>query len=293
MSVYKNYILVVGGAGFIGSCLCKQLLKSKKNYVICLDNLSTGSLQNISAILTKPNFEFVSTDINDGVDFLNIYKINQVYYLLTFNKSSHKQFHGLKNIFAFSKNKNSKLLFILKPNCNSKNNMFIQKGTYWGKVTSTDSRDFVSSSYLQNFANYEDVVIKIAYIHNLYGTKSTKDVVANFIKSAKNNDNLTIYGDGSQTRSFLLVNDLVNGLKKFMDSTFTHPLEFGSNDIYTINKLAEKITTLKNSKSEISYLKAPYNIIVDKTINKDSFAKTHKILDWYPQIEIDKWITIS
>ena len=222
----KN-ILVTGGAGFVGSHLCKSLIDLGHN-VICLDNLLTGSLNNISELIGHPNFEFINHDI---IKPFHRNKIDEIYNLACPASPFHYQYNPIKtvktctigviNMLGLAKKNNAKILQASTSEVYGDPKVHPQKENYYGNVNPVGPRSCYdegkrcSETLFMDYYREHDLNIKIVRIFNTYGPNMTKNdgrVVSNFILQALNNENITIYGDGLQTRSFQFIDDLIEGL---------------------------------------------------------------------------------
>lgn len=294
----KN-VLVTGGAGFIGSHLCKALLESG-HYVICLDNLLTGSISNIQDLKRNNNFEFVKHDITEPYFRDNI---DQIYNLACPASPVHYQYNPIKtiktctigviNMLGLAKNNNAKILQASTSEVYGDPEVHPQKEDYNGNVNTLGFRSCYdegkrcSETLFMDYNREHNLDIKIVRIFNTYGSKMTKNdgrVVSNFILQALNNENITIYGDGSQTRSFQFVDDLVDGLLLMMNSDFAGPVNLGNPIELSVNDLAIKIIKLTNSSSKIIYKKLPSD---DPKRRKPDISLATSKLGWTPKIDLE------
>ena len=295
----KN-ILVTGGAGFIGSHLCKALLELGHS-VICLDNLFTGSINNISDLIHNTNFEFVNHDITNPYYRDNI---DEIYNLACPASPIHYQFNPIKtiktctigviNILGLAKKNNAKILQASTSEVYGDPEVHPQNENYNGNVNPIGPRSCYdegkrcSETLFMDYYNEHDLKIKIIRIFNTYGPNMAKNdgrVISNFILQAITGNKLTINGDGTQTRSFLYVDDQIQGMIKMMNSedNFIGPVNIGNPIEISMNKLATLILELSNSKSEIIYKDLPKDD--PKRRNPDiSLAKDK--LDWVPTFEL-------
>jgi nucleoside-diphosphate-sugar epimerase len=299
-------VLVTGGAGFIGSHLCKSLLDDKYQ-VVCLDNLITGTKENIEDLLINPNFEFVEADVCDDNSINKFSKslISYIFHLaspaspIDYQNFSEETLlvnsKGTLNILNLTKEIKAKVLIASTSEIYGDPLEHPQKETYWGNANSfgprscyDESKRFAeAASYV--FHHKYDLDVRIIRIFNTYGPNMQKDdgrVVSNFINWAIKNENIKIDGDGSQTRSFCYVSDLVDGIKKvmFTNEAKSEIFNLGNPDEFTIKELAEIVIKLTNSKSEIVYS--------DKFRPDDpmqrcpDITKAKEILDWEPKVEL-------
>ena len=295
---HKN-ILVTGGAGFIGSHLCKSLVKLGHN-VICLDNLFTGSKDNIFDLIDNPNFEFVNHDI------INPYyreNIDEIYNLACPASPIHYQHNpirtiktctiGVINMLGLAKKNNAKILQASTSEVYGDPEMHPQIESYNGNVNPIGPRSCYdegkrcSETLFMDYKREHNLNIKIVRIFNTYGPNMTKNdgrVVSNFILQALNNENITIYGDGLQTRSFQYIDDLVDGLLKMMASNFTGPVNLGNPVELSMKDLANKVISITNSSSSIVYEELPED---DPKRRRPDINLAKSILDWKPVIDLD------
>ena len=238
----KKTILVTGGAGFIGSHLCERLLNDNHK-VICLDNLFTGSLDNIEVLKSNINFEFVNHDITkpyfrDGID--EIYNLacpaSPIHYQSNPIKTVKTCTIGVINMLGLAKKNNAKILQASTSEVYGDPDVHPQKEDYNGNVNTLGLRSCYdegkrcAETLFMDYKREHNLNIKIVRIFNTYGPNMTKNdgrVVSNFILQAWQNDNITIFGDGSQTRSFQFIDDLVEGLIKMMNSDNVGPINLG------------------------------------------------------------------
>tara|TARA_Y100000766_G_C18896348_1_gene601173 strand:+ start:400 stop:1353 length:954 start_codon:yes stop_codon:yes gene_type:complete len=293
-------ILVTGGAGFIGSHLCKALLE-KGNYILCLDNLITGSINNILEFKNNPNFEFINHDITkpfycDEVDEIynlacpaspNQYQSNPIKTVKTCTI-------GVINILGLAKKNNAKILQASTSEVYGDPEIHPQHEKYNGNVNTTGFRSCYdegkrcSETLFMDYKREHNLKIKIVRIFNTYGPKMGKDdgrVISNFINQALTNKDLTIFGEGKQTRSFQYIDDLVDGLIKVMntDDSFTGPINIGNPDEFSINNLAKIIIKLTNSNSKILYHDLPED---DPKMRKPEINLAKSYLGWNPEIDL-------
>lgn len=295
----KKKVLVTGGAGFVGSHLCDRLLK-EGNEVACLDNYFTGQKQNIVHLLNNPFFEMIRHDVT--MPFF--IEVDEIYNLACPASPIHYQYNAIKtmktsvmgaiNMLGLAKRIKAKILQASTSEVYGDPLVHPQIETYWGHVNPIGERscyDEGKRSAETLFVNYHkqnNVKIKIIRIFNTYGPRMHPHdgrVVSNFIMQALQGDDITIYGDGQQTRSFQYVDDLVEGMIRMMASRdeFTGPVNIGNPNEFTILQLAELIIELTNSKSKIVRMPLPPDDPMQRQPNID-LAK--KELDWEPKIEL-------
>lgn len=293
-------ILVTGGAGFIGSHLCERLL-DLGNEVTCLDNYFTGSKMNIIHLMANPYFELVRHDITTPIYL----ETDEIYNLACPASPVHYQYNGIKtiktsvmgaiNTLGLAKRTKSKVLQASTSEIYGDPEVHPQHEAYWGNVNPLgpracyDEGKRCAETLFMNYHTQNNVRIKIARIFNTYGPKMNSNdgrVVSNFIVQALKGENITIYGDGSHTRSFQYVTDLVDGLIKLMATpdSFTGPVNLGNPWEITISTLAEKIIKLTGSDSKIVYLPLPQD---DPRQRKPDISLAKKELDWEPVVDVD------
>jgi UDP-glucuronate decarboxylase len=297
-------ILVTGGAGFIGSHLCEYLVGKGYN-VICLDNLLTGSRKNIEKLLADPKFEFIEADITKPINQITN-QIDYIFHLASPASPIDYQNHpeetlltnsvGTINVLNLAKDSGAKVLIASTSEVYGDPLEHPQKETYWGNVNSFGPRSCYdegkrfSEAATYVFLHKYDIDARIIRIFNTYGPKMQKDdgrVVSNFISQALANDLIKIDGDGSQTRSFCYVTDMVEGIFKamFTDKTKGEIFNLGNPDEYTIKELAEKILKLTDSKSEIKYSGSFRKD--DPMRRKPDITKAKDVLSWEPKVNVD------
>jgi UDP-glucuronate decarboxylase len=295
----QKTILVTGGAGFIGSHLCNVLIKTGHK-IICLDNLFTGSINNISNLIENPNFEFVNHDIVEPFYRENI---DEIYNLACPASPIHYQFNPIKtiktctigviNMLGLAKKNNAKILQASTSEVYGDPEIHPQSENYNGNVNTLGFRSCYdegkrcSETLFMDYKREHNLNIKIVRIFNTYGPNMTKNdgrVVSNFILQALNNKNLTIYGDGSQTRSFQFIDDLVRGLIKMMKSNIVGPVNLGNPEELSMKDLANKIIKLTDSSSDIIYKELPKD---DPKRRRPDISLASSKLDWAPKIDLE------
>lgn len=294
-------IIVTGGAGFIGSNLCGALHKDENNYIICVDNFFTGRKSNVEH-LVDDRFKIVEHDIVDGFNFE---PVDEVYNLACPASPPHYQFDpihtldtnyiGMRNILEYAKKCGAKVLQTSTSEVYGDPEIHPQAESYRGNVNTYgiracyDEGKRVAETLCFEY-NHKGVDTKIVRIFNTYGPKMRADdgrVVSNFICQALKGEDITIYGDGSQTRSFCYVDDMVNGLIKMMASNEHGPINLGNPGEFTIKELCDKIINVVNTRSKVSYLALPSD---DPTRRKPDITKANELLGWAPKISLDEGI---
>jgi len=295
-------ILVTGGAGFIGSHLCKRLL-NENHKVICLDNLFTGSLNNIESLISNNNFEFVNHDIIKPyyTDFIDeIYNLacpaSPIHYQSNPIKTIKTCTIGVINMLGLAKKNNAKILQASTSEVYGDPKVHPQNEDYNGNVNPLGHRSCYdegkrcAETLFMDYKREHNLNIKIVRIFNTYGPNMSKNdgrVVSNFITQALDGKDITVYGDGSQTRSFQFVDDLINGLIKMMNSDFIGPINLGNPAELSMKDLASRIIKLTNSSSKIIYKKLPDD---DPKRRRPDINLANSKLDWNPVIDLDTGI---
>ena len=298
---HKKRILVTGGAGFIGSHLCERLLKLG-NEVICVDNFYTGSTSNIMHLIKNPYFEFIRHDIT----FPLFLEVNEIYNLACPASPIHYQndpvqttkvnVHGSINMLGLAKRLKAKILQASTSEVYGDPKVHPQTEKYWGNVNCIGPRSCYdegkrcAETLFFDYHRQHGIRIKVVRIFNTYGPRMHPNdgrVVSNFIMQAINGSAITIYGDGTQTRSFCYVDDMVDGIIRMMDcpDEFTGPINMGNNDEYTIQNLANEIKVLTGSTSKIVKQPLPVD---DPVRRKPDLRLAKEKLDWNPTVEISE-----
>ena len=295
----KN-ILITGCCGFIGSNMCKFLLK--KNYkIIGLDNLLTGRKKNIEDFTFNKNFNFIKHDIckpiklNCSIDMIFHFAspASPKDYLKYPIKTLQTGSTGTHNILELGLKHNAVVLVASTSEVYGDPLEHPQNENYFGNVNPVGPRGVYDEAkrYLEAittaYHKKNKLDIRIARIFNTYGPNMKDDdgrAIPNFINQLIKNDNITIYGDGTQTRSFCYVDDTVNGLYKLINSNYIHPVNIGNPDEFSINALVKKLKKFINSTSKTEYLKLPEN---DPKTRKPDISLALKILKWRPKVSLD------
>lgn len=298
----KN-ILVTGGAGFIGSHLCERLL-NEGNHVICLDNMFTGTYDNIKAFLDNPNFEFVNANVINPMKF----DVEQIYNLACPASPVHYQydpimttktsFLGALNVLDLAKQNHASVLQASTSEIYGDPMVHPQVEDYRGNVSTIgpracyDEGKRVAETLFSDYKRRYNVDIKIIRIFNTYGPHMLENdgrVISNFIVQALRGKDITIYGDGSQTRSFCYVSDLVEGMISVMNKKDFHgPVNLGNPCEMSIRELAEKIVSMTGSASKIVYKELPMD---DPVRRKPDISLAKKTLDWEPVVPLDEGLS--
>lgn len=295
-------LLVTGGAGFIGSHLCERLLKGG-NEVLCLDNLFTGSKRNIDHLLSDKQFEFIRHDITDPVRL----EVEQVYNLACPASPVHYQCNpiktikcstlGMVNMLGLAKRCKARILQASTSEVYGDPLQHPQAEEYWGNVNPVGIRSCydegkrVAETLMMDYHRSNHVDIRIARIFNTYGPRMAVNdgrVVSNFIVQALRAEPLTVYGDGSQTRSFCYVSDLVEGLVRLMESDCTTPVNLGNPAECTILSIAQDIRDRINPSLSIMHKPLPQD---DPTRRQPNIEKAKRVLNWEPTVSLEQGLS--
>jgi UDP-glucuronate decarboxylase len=304
----KKKILVTGGAGFLGSHLCERLLK-EGNEVVCLDNYFTGSKDNVVHLLGNPYFEMIRHDVT--MPFF--IEVDEIYNLACPASPIHYQYNPIKtvktsvmgaiNMLGLAKRIKARILQSSTSEVYGDPEIHPQVESYWGHVNPIGIRSCydegkrVAETLFVNYHLQNNVRIKIMRIFNTYGPRMHPNdgrVVSNFIVQALKGEDITIYGDGSQSRSFCYVDDLIDGMIRLMNSReeFTGPVNIGNPNEFTMLELAGKVIALTGSKSKIIHMPLPAD---DPTQRQPDITLAKKELGWEPHVMLDEGLakTIS
>ena len=300
----KKKILVTGGAGFLGSHLCERLL-NEGNEVICLDNYFTGQKQNVVHLLENPYFELIRHDVTMPLFIV----VDQIYNLACPASPIHYQYNPIKtiktsvmgaiNMLGLAKRIRATILQASTSEVYGDPEVHPQKEDYWGHVNPIgvracyDEGKRCAESLFVNYKRQNDVRIKIQRIFNTYGPRMHPNdgrVVSNFIVQALKGQDITVYGDGSQTRSFCYVDDLIEGMIRLMNSRedFTGPVNIGNPNEFTIRELAELVIGLTGADSRIIYKPLPSD---DPMQRQPDISLARKELGWEPKIQLKEGLS--
>lgn len=295
-------ILVTGGAGFIGSHLCERLLR-EGNEVICLDNYFTGSKQNVVHLIDNPYFELIRHDVTEPF----FIEVDEIYNLACPASPIHYQYNPIKtiktsvmgavNMLGLAKRIRAKILQASTSEVYGDPKIHPQTEDYWGHVNPIGTRSCYdegkrcAESLFMNYHQQNNVRIKIIRIFNTYGPRMHPQdgrVVSNFIIQALSNEDITIYGDGTQTRSFQYVDDLIEGMTRMMATgeDFVGPVNIGNPVEFTIKELAEKVIDLTGARSKLVFMPLPQDDPTQRQPNI-SLAK-RELSGWEPRINLEE-----
>lgn len=297
-------ILVTGGTGFLGSHLCDRLIQ-KNECVVCMDNNYTGSLDNVACLLEHPNFTFIEHDITEPYDFEE--KIDRIYNFACPASPVHYQgkaalatsktcYLGALNMLELAKRHSARILQASTSEVYGDPLVHPQIEEYRGNVNPTgvracyDEGKRIAETLFFDYHREMGVDIKVVRIFNTYGPRMSDDdgrVVSNFICQALRGEDISIYGDGAQTRSFCYVDDLIEAVTLMMDSPagVTGPLNIGNPVEFTVSELAEKITRKIKTAGKISHYPLPAD---DPLQRRPDIAKARTLLGWEPKINLDQ-----
>ena len=294
-------VLVTGGAGFLGSHLCDRLI-SDGNDVICLDNLFTGSKENIRHLLDNPHFEFIRHDVTDPIQL----EVDQIYNLACPASPPHYQYdpvktaktsvYGAIHMLDLAKSKKARILQASTSEVYGDPEVHPQPESYRGCVNTIGIRSCydegkrMAETLFFDYHRQYGVEIKVIRIFNTYGPRMNPEdgrVVSNFIVQALRGEDITMYGDGTQTRSFCYVDDLIDGMVRLMNSPadFTGPVNIGNPGEFTMLELARKVIDMTGSKSQIVFRPLPSD---DPLQRKPVISLAKEALGWEPSICLDE-----
>ena len=301
MEYSQKRILVTGGAGFLGSHLCERLL-GEGHEVICVDNFFTSEKRNITHLLSNPSFEVIRHDVT----FPLYLEVDEIYNLACPASPVHYQYdpvqtiktsvHGAINLLGLAKRVGAKIFQASTSEVYGDPEMHPQKESYWGRVNPIgiracyDESKRCAETLFFDYHRQHNLKIKVARIFNTYGPRMHPNdgrVVSNFIMQALQNQPITIYGDGSQTRSFCYVDDLIDGIVRFMDTgdDFVGPANIGNPFEFTIRQLAEKVIEIAGSKSDLVIEPLPSD---DPTQRCPDISLIQSKVNWAPRIQLDE-----
>jgi UDP-glucuronate decarboxylase len=292
-------ILITGGAGFLGSHLCDRLIE-QGNEILCLDNFFTGNKGNILHLIGNPRFELIRHDITNPI----FIEVDEIYNLACPASPVHYQYNAIKtiktnvmgaiNTLGMAKRLKAKILQASTSEIYGDPDIHPQREDYWGRVNPIGIRSCydegkrAAECLMMDYHRQNKVVVKIVRIFNTYGPRMALNdgrVVSNFIIQALRGEDITVYGDGSQTRSFCYVDDLIEALIRMMDTpdTFLGPVNIGNPDEFTVINLAETIICMTKSPSNIIFKPLPQD---DPMQRRPDITLARNILDWQPKIRL-------
>ncbi|MCW2238557.1 UDP-glucuronic acid decarboxylase family protein [Azospirillum canadense] len=295
----RKRVLVTGGAGFLGSFLCERLL-ADGHEVLCVDNYFTGSRENIAHLLDDRNFEVLRHDVT----FPLYVEVDEIYNLACPASPIHYQFdpvqtvktsvHGAINVLGLAKRTKAKVFQASTSEVYGNPSIHPQPESYWGNVNPTgpracyDEGKRCAETLFFDYHRQYGVRIRVARIFNTYGPRMHPNdgrVVSNFIVQALRNEPVTIYGEGTQTRSFCYVDDLIEGFVRLMkaDDDVTGPINFGNPGEFTVRELAEMVIEMTGSRSRIEFKALPQD---DPLQRKPDITKARENLGWHPTIPL-------
>lgn len=295
-------ILVTGGAGFIGSHLIDRLMEANHE-VICLDNFYTGHKRNVLRWMDNPYFEVVRHDITEPIRM----EVDQIYHLACPASPVHYQYNPVKtvktnvlgtlNMLGLAKRVKARFFLASTSEVYGDPEVHPQPEEYRGNVNTIGIRSCydegkrMAETLAFDYHRQNDVDIRVVRIFNTYGPRMLENdgrVVSNFIVQALSGQPLTVYGDGSQTRSFCYVSDLVEGFIRLMNGNQTGPINLGNPGEYTILELAQTIQKMVNPDAEVQYKPLPQD---DPRRRKPDITKARKFLDWEPEVQLQDGLT--
>jgi UDP-glucuronate decarboxylase len=297
--IERKSVLVTGGAGFLGSHLCERLLAAGQE-VICLDNFFTGSKRNIEHLIGNPRFELVRHDVTFPlyVEVDEIYNLacpaSPIHYQHDPVQTTKTSVHGAINMLGLAKRLKCRILQASTSEVYGDPSVHPQREDYWGNVNPVGPRSCYdegkrcAETLFFDYYRQHRLEIKVARIFNTYGPRMHPNdgrVVSNFVIQALRGEPITVYGDGSQTRSFCYVDDLIGGLMRLMASEtgFTGPVNLGNEGEFTIRHLAETIVAMVGSRSRIEYLPLPQD---DPKQRRPDISLARERLQWQPSVPL-------
>jgi len=300
---HRKRILITGGAGFLGSHLSERLLK-EGNEIICLDNFFTGTKENVAHLMDDPYFEIIRHDVEFPIHL----EVDEIYNLACPASPPHYQHNpihtnktsvlGAINMLGLAKRNNAKIMQASTSEVYGDPHVHPQTEDYWGNVNPIGIRSCYdegkrcAETLFFDYYREHNLKIKVARIFNTYGPNMHPNdgrVVSNFIIQALKGEDITIYGDGSQSRSFCYVDELIDGFIRLMATDdFTGPVNLGNPVEFTIKELAEKVIEMTNSTSKLTLNPLPQD---DPKQRQPSIALAKKELDWEPKIKLEEGLT--
>jgi UDP-glucuronate decarboxylase len=294
-------ILITGGAGFIGSFLCEKLL-AQGHDVICVDNMYTGSRRNLAALLSNPRFELIRHDVTFPlyIEVDEIYNLacpaSPIHYQRDPVQTTKTSVHGAINVLGLAKRLRARILQASTSEVYGDPVVHPQTESYWGNVNPIGPRSCYdegkrcAETLFFDYYRQHRLSIKVARIFNTYGPRMHPNdgrVISNFIVQALKNEPITLFGEGTQTRSFCYVDDMVEGLIRLMNAPaeLTGPVNLGNPKEFSVREVAEKIIQLTGTRSKIEFRPLPVD---DPQQRQPDIALARKALDWSPRIELEE-----
>lgn len=298
---YRKRVLVTGGAGFLGSHLCQRLLEQGAD-VICMDNFFTGNKDNILHLISNPRFELLRHDVTFPlyVEIDEIYNLacpaSPIHYQHDPVQTTKTSVHGAINMLGLAKRTGARIFQASTSEVYGDPQVHPQTEEYWGHVNPIGRRSCYdegkrcAETLFFDYRNQHNLAIKVARIFNTYGPNMHPNdgrVVSNFIIQSLKGKPITIYGDGSQTRAFCFVSDLIEAIIRFMqtDDEVAGPVNLGNPGEFSIRELAQKIKALTGSSSRIEFKPLPEN---DPVQRRPDISKARKLLDWEPRVDLEE-----
>ena len=302
----KETVVITGGAGFLGSHLCDKFI-AEGFRVVCVDNLITGNSNNIAHLAGNEDFLFINHDITNY-----IFIPGKVNYILHFASPASPIDYlklpiqtlkvgalGTHNVLGLAKEKNARILLASTSEVYGDPDIHPQKEDYWGNVNPIGPRGVYdeakrfAEAITMAYHRYHKVDTRIVRIFNTYGPRMRPNdgrALPAFAMQALRDENITVFGDGSQTRSFCFVSDLIDGIYKLLFSDETNPVNIGNPDEITIKEFAEELINLTNSKSKIVFEELPLN---DPKVRQPDIEKAKKLLNWVPSVNREEGLMIT
>jgi UDP-glucuronate decarboxylase len=300
----RKRVLVTGGAGFLGSHLCERMLRDG-NEVLCVDNFYSGTKDNIAHLMGNPHFELMRHDVCSPlyVEVDEIYNLacpaSPIHYQRDPVQTTKTSVIGAMNMLGLAKRTKAKIMQASTSEVYGDPEVHPQKESYWGHVNTIGIRSCYdegkrcSETLFFDYNRQHDVDIKVVRIFNTYGPRMHPNdgrVVSNFIVQAIRGDDITIYGDGSQTRSFCYVDDLIDGFIQMMasDKTIIGPINIGNPNEFTIRQLAEAVIQKVGGKSKLILMPLPQD---DPKQRQPDISLANAVLSWTPKVQLDDGLT--
>lgn len=301
--VKTGKVLITGGAGFIGSWLCNRLIE-EGHEVVCIDNLGSGNKKNVKHLLPNPRFKFIKRDIRESLEIWE--KVDYIFHLAS--RASPADFEkysidilltnavGTRNMLELARKDNARFLLASSSEVYGDPEVHPQPEDYWGNVNSLAPRSVYdegkryAEAMIMAYRRRYGLDVRIARIFNTYGPRMRPDdgrVISNFVTQALRNEPITVYGDGSQTRSFCYISDMIEGLEKLMllDGLDGAVINLGNPEEITILEAAELVKKLAKSNSEITFKPLPEN---DPKRRKPDISKAKRLLGWTPKVSLNE-----